>query len=179
MGRKPLAVPSARLDDVGCRHLVQQGVGGPARDGLARRVESEHVALGRGGDARGTRSPRSLPVATSMTRSVPSSLPFSDTEIATRLPSSEGSKKSIVSEPLARSPVIWVLRMKATPLPNCLSADQVAPGMEFKVINNKTGDYLGAVVVDSVEPNEATGRLSGPRISEIKPDPNIEVRTQL
>src|SRR5207248_9836912 len=45
------------------------------------------------------------------------------------------------------------------------SADQVAPGMEFKVISSN-GDYLGAIVVDTVTPNEATGKITGPRSEE-------------
>lgn len=57
------------------------------------------------------------------------------------------------------------------------SADQVAPGMEFKVINKSTGDYLGRLVVDSVNANESTGRLEGPNVAAIKP--GLEVRTQL
>ena len=57
------------------------------------------------------------------------------------------------------------------------SSDQVQPGMEFKVINKATGDYLGALVVDSVSPNESTGRLSGPHVPDIKA--GVEVRTQL
>jgi hypothetical protein len=36
--------------------------------------------------------------------------------------------------------------------------------------------FLGTLVVDTVEPNESTGRLSGPK-SAIKP--GVEVRTQL
>jgi len=50
------------------------------------------------------------------------------------------------------------------------SADQVAPGMEFKVISNN-GDYLGAIVVDTVTPNEATGKISGPadKRAQIRP----------
>jgi multidrug efflux pump subunit AcrA (membrane-fusion protein) len=57
------------------------------------------------------------------------------------------------------------------------SADQVARGMEFKVLDRTNGNFLGTLVVDQVEPNEATGRLFGPRVAEIKP--GVEVRTQL
>ena len=46
--------------------------------------------------------------------------------------------------------------------------------MEFKVVNRDTGDFLGNLTVDSVEPNEATGRLDGPRVSDIKP--GVEVK---
>ena len=57
------------------------------------------------------------------------------------------------------------------------TADGVTRGMEFKVIDRQTGDFLGTVVVDSVEPNEAVGRLAGPKMSTIRP--GVEVRTQL
>jgi hypothetical protein len=56
------------------------------------------------------------------------------------------------------------------------SADSVTKGMEFKVINRETGAFLGVLTVDSVELNESTGRLSGPRVSEIQR--GAEVRTQ-
>lgn len=56
------------------------------------------------------------------------------------------------------------------------SADSVTKGMEFKVINRDTGAFLGVLTVDSVELNESTGRLSGPRVNEIQR--GAEVRTQ-
>lgn len=57
------------------------------------------------------------------------------------------------------------------------SADSVVKGMEFKVISRQTGDFLGILTVDSVDLNESTGRLSGPRVTEIRP--GAEVKTQL
>jgi len=57
------------------------------------------------------------------------------------------------------------------------AADAVTRGMEFKVIDRATGSFLGTLVVDTVEPNESTGRLTGPHVSSIKP--GVEVRTQL
>jgi hypothetical protein len=57
------------------------------------------------------------------------------------------------------------------------SNDGVARGMEFKVVDRNTGDFLGIVTIDSVEPTESTGRLSGPRLNDIRP--GVEVRTQL
>jgi chromosome segregation ATPase len=57
------------------------------------------------------------------------------------------------------------------------SSDNVAKGMEFNIIDRDKGDVLGVLTVDTVEPNESTGRLRGPRISEVKP--GNEVRTQL
>jgi hypothetical protein len=57
------------------------------------------------------------------------------------------------------------------------SADNVAKGMEFKVIDRDSGNFLGTLTVDSVEANESTGRLSGPRVADVHP--GTEVRTQL
>ncbi|HYO09203.1 MAG TPA: hypothetical protein VER17_09540 [Tepidisphaeraceae bacterium] len=57
------------------------------------------------------------------------------------------------------------------------SADGVQRGMEFKVLDRQSGNFLGNLTVDSVEPNEATGRLVGPNVAAIRP--GVEVRTQL
>ena len=54
------------------------------------------------------------------------------------------------------------------------SADDVQRGMQFKVIQ---GDkFLGTLTVDSVEQQEATGRLQGPAVADIVP--GVQVRTQ-
>jgi hypothetical protein len=57
------------------------------------------------------------------------------------------------------------------------SADNVQKGMQFNVIDRLHGQFLGQLTVDTVEPNEATGRLDGPRISDVHA--GNEVRTQL
>jgi predicted nucleic acid-binding Zn-ribbon protein len=57
------------------------------------------------------------------------------------------------------------------------TADGVQRGMEFKILDRAGGNFLGTLVVDSVEPNEATGRLDGPKVAEIRP--GVEARTQL
>ena len=57
------------------------------------------------------------------------------------------------------------------------SADQVAKGMEFKVIDRASGTFLGVLTVENVQPNEAVGVLKGPKIAEVKV--GNEVRTQL
>ena len=57
------------------------------------------------------------------------------------------------------------------------SADGVRQNMEFKILDRAGGNFLGTLVVDSVEPNEATGRLDGPKVAEIRP--GVEARTQL
>ena len=57
------------------------------------------------------------------------------------------------------------------------SSDNVQKGMQFYVIDRQKQLFLGQLTIDSVEPNEATGRLDGPRINAVHP--GIEVRTQL
>ena len=56
-------------------------------------------------------------------------------------------------------------------------ADGVQRGMEFKILDRQGGNFLGTLVVESVEPNEATGRLQGPGLAQIRP--GVEARTQL
>jgi chaperonin cofactor prefoldin len=57
------------------------------------------------------------------------------------------------------------------------SADNVVRGMQFNIVDRASGRFLGKLTVDTVEPNESTGRLEGPAIAEIRP--GVEVRTQL
>jgi hypothetical protein len=57
------------------------------------------------------------------------------------------------------------------------STDNVKPGMRFNVVDRQEGNFLGYVDIDRVEPNESTGRLTGPHVDQIKP--GNEVRTQL
>jgi hypothetical protein len=57
------------------------------------------------------------------------------------------------------------------------SADQVQKGMEFKVIDRTSGNFLGILTVQNVQPNEAVGVIVGPHIQDVKP--GNEVRTQL
>ncbi len=57
------------------------------------------------------------------------------------------------------------------------TADSVAKGMEFKVIDRASGTFLGILTVDRVEPNESIGVLSGPKVADVKA--GNEVRTQL
>jgi hypothetical protein len=47
------------------------------------------------------------------------------------------------------------------------AADRVVKGMQFTVVDG-SGNFLGFLTVDTVEPNEAVGRLSGPRVPDIK-----------
>lgn len=56
------------------------------------------------------------------------------------------------------------------------SADSVVKGMKFNIVDRDSGKFLGILTVDTVEPNEATGRLDGPAIAEVRP--GVEVRTQ-
>ncbi len=57
------------------------------------------------------------------------------------------------------------------------SVDNVQKGMQFNVIDRQKGVFLGQLTIDSVEPHEATGRLEGPGINDVRA--GIEVRTQL
>ncbi|HEX2971515.1 MAG TPA: hypothetical protein VHP11_04245 [Tepidisphaeraceae bacterium] len=57
------------------------------------------------------------------------------------------------------------------------SVDKVEKGMQFNVVNQFTNEFLGKLTVEAVEPNEAFGRLEGPRIQEVKPD--YQVLSQL
>lgn len=57
------------------------------------------------------------------------------------------------------------------------SSDGVQKGMEFKVIDRENAAFLGTLVVEAVDANEATGRLAGPRVDQI--DRHAEVTTQV
>jgi len=57
------------------------------------------------------------------------------------------------------------------------SADAVQKNMQFKVVDTDSNQFLGYLTVDSVEPHEATGRLSGPHPEAVRS--GVEVRTQL
>lgn len=54
--------------------------------------------------------------------------------------------------------------------------DDVVRGMEFRVIA-PNGDFLGTLIIDSVEQTESVGRLMGPRVADI--GPGSQVRTQM
>lgn len=57
------------------------------------------------------------------------------------------------------------------------SADAVRRGMEFRVIDRSSASFLGTLIVEAVESNEASGRLTGPRVDDI--NPGSEVTTQI
>jgi regulator of replication initiation timing len=58
------------------------------------------------------------------------------------------------------------------------SADAVTRGMRLRVLGGRNGqEFLGYVDVTNVEPDEAIGRLSGPRVKEITA--NSQVVSQL
>jgi hypothetical protein len=58
------------------------------------------------------------------------------------------------------------------------SADQITKGMRLSVIDPHSNEpFLGYLWVERVEPNEAIGRLEGPRVNQIHA--GVEVRTQL
>jgi hypothetical protein len=54
---------------------------------------------------------------------------------------------------------------------------QVKPGMKFQVIDRDKGDFLGELTIEQVDEKEATGKLEGPKIDEVRS--GTEVKTQL
>jgi len=56
------------------------------------------------------------------------------------------------------------------------AADKVEKGMQFRVINQFSNEFLGNLTIESVDQNEAFGRVEGPKLADIKPD--HEVRSQ-
>jgi hypothetical protein len=53
----------------------------------------------------------------------------------------------------------------------------VRRGMEMRVVNPQNGDFLGILTVESVELNEATGRLEGPKVAQIKQGNEVKTQT--
>jgi chromosome segregation ATPase len=52
-----------------------------------------------------------------------------------------------------------------------LGAQQkVEKGMEFSVIDQNEGTFLGKFIVDSVDPDSSFGRLEGPRVQNVRQD---------
>lgn len=57
------------------------------------------------------------------------------------------------------------------------SADAIQKGMQLRVLGGASGsDFLGYITVTSVEPHEAVGRLSGPRVNEVNDDDQVVTR---
>jgi len=54
------------------------------------------------------------------------------------------------------------------------SADNVTRGMQFKIVQN--GEFLGTLTVDTVELQESTGRLEGPKIARVGPGTNVQTQ---
>ena len=50
------------------------------------------------------------------------------------------------------------------------STQGVRKGMQFNIIDQRGSDFLGVITVESVEQNEAFGRLDGPKLAQIRPD---------
>jgi hypothetical protein len=49
--------------------------------------------------------------------------------------------------------------------------------MEFRVVDPRSGDFLGVLTVESVELNEATGRLEGPKVAQIRQGNEVKSQT--
>ncbi len=60
---------------------------------------------------------------------------------------------------------------------NVGSNEQVKAGMEFQVIDRDKGNFLGVLTIETVDQQSATGKLEGPRITDVKA--GNEVKTQL
>lgn len=96
---------------------------------------------------------------------------------------SEGSSRTLTGEPLVKvaGTVRSVQNIGGVPYATISigAADQVTKGMQLKVIDPKQQDpFLGYLIVDRVEPNEAFGHLTGPRINSVRAN-EAEVRSQL
>jgi hypothetical protein len=50
------------------------------------------------------------------------------------------------------------------------SQQKVEKGMEFSVIDQNEGTFLGKFIVDSVDPDSSFGRLEGPRVQNVRQD---------
>jgi peptidoglycan hydrolase CwlO-like protein len=57
------------------------------------------------------------------------------------------------------------------------SVDSVVKGMQFNLVDRDNGAFLGTMTVVTVEPNEASGPLQGPRVADVHK--GVEVRTQI
>lgn len=96
---------------------------------------------------------------------------------------SEGSSRTINGEPLVNvaGTVRSVQTIGGVPYATISvgAADQITKGMQLKVIDPKAQNpFLGYLIVDRVEPNEAFGHLTGPRVNDVRPNES-EVRSQL
>lgn len=54
--------------------------------------------------------------------------------------------------------------------------DAINKGDRLIVVDRRTGDFLGYVDITSTDVQESVGRLSGPRINDIKPDDEVRAR---
>ncbi len=61
---------------------------------------------------------------------------------------------------------------------NVGSADSIDRNMQLKVVDPRSHQFLGYIVIDTVYPHQAIGRLEGPRVNDIMPQVS-EVRSQL
>jgi hypothetical protein len=50
------------------------------------------------------------------------------------------------------------------------SQQKVEKGMEFSVVDQNEGTFLGKFIVDSVDPDSSFGRLEGPRVQNVRQD---------
>jgi len=61
---------------------------------------------------------------------------------------------------------------------NIGSADSIGRNMQLKVVDPRNHQFLGYIVIDTVYPHQAIGRLEGPRVNDVTAQVS-EVRSQL
>jgi len=61
---------------------------------------------------------------------------------------------------------------------NAGSTDAIARNMKLSVVDPRSHQFLGYIVVDQVYPHQAIGRLEGPHVNDVQPQV-AEVRSQL
>jgi len=61
---------------------------------------------------------------------------------------------------------------------NAGSTDAIARNMRLSVVDPRSHQFLGYIVVDQVYPHQAIGRLEGPHVNDVQPQV-AEVRSQL
>jgi hypothetical protein len=54
--------------------------------------------------------------------------------------------------------------------------DAINRGDELIIVDRRTGDFLGYVQITSVDLQESVGKLTGPRINQVKPDDEVRAR---
>jgi len=100
-----------------------------------------------------------------------------------RVATTRGDRGGAGPAPVATTPITGEIRDRRTiggveyATISIGSKDNVSEGMQFYVVDRDRGEYLGKLIVDAVEDEEASGRLQGRNIDQVRQ--GHEVRTQL